>query len=54
MDGTNPVSPATVGVEQRREDARRLNVGETAPVNGSVAAHKTARLQVADQAILTE
>ena len=52
--GADTEVPAAVVVQQGREDARGVETGTAHPVDGAVGAYEGRRLQVADQAVLTD
>src|ERR687897_63437 len=51
--GADVEVPAAVVVEQGREDARGVKTRTAEPVDGAVGTHQGCRLQVADQAMVT-
>src|SRR3712207_93605 len=52
--GSDAEVPAAVVVEQGREDARGIETRTAEPIDGSVGTYKGCRLQIADQAVLTD
>ena len=52
--GSDPEMAAAVGIEQRREHARRVEPGKTQPVHRAVCRHQRSRLQVPDQAVIAD
>src|SRR5207248_10443193 len=48
------VEAAAVGVQQRGEDAGRVEPGRAEPVEGAVGGHQRGRLQVADQPVVAD
>ena len=52
--GTNGEAAALVRIEDRREDARRLDVREATPVDRAVSAHEGAAIVVADSAVVVD
>jgi hypothetical protein len=44
----------TVGIEDRAEDARRVEARAAVPIDRPVSAHERNGVQVADQAVLSD
>ncbi len=54
LHGLEPEGAAALGVEDAREDARRVDVGEAEPVDRAVARDERAGTAVADQGVFAD
>src|SRR5262249_60038598 len=52
--GTEHPGAAAVGVENGREDARRVEIRKTPPVDRAVPGHQRRRAAVADERVITK